>query len=148
MKKLFRVGLTVCVLVATSALAWWLFGWSTNDNPALGVFTYQRFFARVTTVYLDSNRDGDPDVRVSSSWPEPIDVEYYDHCVDLGTEMAEDRDFDGRWDVWTRNLGPTDTGGCLTEFNVDTSGDGKPDWRFQTTDSMQAYDDIAARRGF
>ena len=136
------------LLLTAAALVWWLFGWSTEDNPALGVFRYHRFFARVTTVYLDSNRDGAPDARVIYSWRQPYKGIVDGYCVGVGTEVAEDRDFDGRWDVWTRNLGPANTDGCLTEFNVDTTGDGDPDWTFRTTDSLQAYNDIVARRGF
>ena len=149
MRHTVRGAIAVGLLVATVGVAWWLFGWSTEDNPALGVFRYQRFFARVTSVYLDSNRDGVPDAQVSYSWRDPYDgILVNGRCVGVGTGMAEDRDFDGRWDVWIENLGPADTKGCLIEFNVDTTGDGEPDWTFRTTDSRQAYNDIAARRGF
>lgn len=148
MKSLFRVGLALGVLFAVTAIGWWLFGWSSEDNPALGVFTYQRCFARTTTILLDSNRDGSPDARVSYSWSDPYDGVLDGLCVGLGARMAEDRDFDGRWDVWTRNLGPAVAYGCLIEYRVDTTGDGEPDWSFRTTDSMQAYNDIAAKRGF
>jgi hypothetical protein len=148
MRSKFRVVLALAILLAITAVGWWLFGWSTEDNVALGVFTYQRFFARTTTVLLDSNRDGRPDARVSYSWNDPYEGIVDGVCVGSGTQMAEDRNFDGRWDVWTRNLGPASSQGCLIEFSVDTTGDGEADWSFRTTDSLQAYNDIAAKRGF
>ncbi len=60
----------------------------------------------------------------------------------------EDRDFDGRWDTWTVNLGPNGIGKCIIEYKVDTSGDGKPDWTFTSADSVKAYQDIMEARGF
>ena len=138
----------IVALIIIAGLYWWLFGWTSADNPSLGMFCYKRFFGRVTIVDLDSNRDGKPDARVKYTWNDPYKGIVDGICVLAGVPVLEDRDFDGRWDTWTVNLGPDDDGNCIYEFKVDTSGDGKPDWRFTSVDSVKAYQDIRDRRGF
>ncbi len=148
MRRPTRILAGLGTLAIVSALGWWLFGWSTEHNLALGKFTHQRFLGRVTTVYLDSNGDGRPDAKASYPWDEPFQGVVDGVCVNQGVVLAEDRDFDGRWDVWSTNLGRSQPSGCIHEFKVDTNGDGEADWSFRTADSVAAYDEIADRRGF
>ena len=60
---------------------------------------------------LDADRDGHPE-----------EVRYFDEKTKQLVRVEEDRDYDGRLDVWSRY-----EGGVLTERELDENGDGKPD---------------------
>ncbi len=60
---------------------------------------------------LDADRDGKPE-----------EVRYFDEKTKLMVRAEEDRDFDGRIDVWS-----SFEGGALVARELDENGDGKPD---------------------
>ena len=60
---------------------------------------------------LDADRDGHPE-----------EVRYFDEKTAQLVRVEEDRDYDGRFDVWTRY-----EGGALALRELDENGDGKPD---------------------
>ncbi len=60
---------------------------------------------------LDADRDGHPE-----------EVRYFDEKTKQLLRVDEDRDYDGRFDVWSRY-----EGGVLAERDLDENGDGKPD---------------------
>ncbi|MCX5739541.1 MAG: hypothetical protein NTZ61_13795 [Proteobacteria bacterium] len=60
---------------------------------------------------LDADRDGHPE-----------EVRYFDEKTKQLVRVEEDRDYDGRLDVWSRY-----EGGVLTERDLDENRDGKPD---------------------
>jgi hypothetical protein len=60
---------------------------------------------------LDADRDGHPEA-----------VRYFDEKTKQLVRVEEDRDYDGRFDVWSRY-----EGGALSERELDENRDGKPD---------------------
>jgi hypothetical protein len=60
---------------------------------------------------LDADRDGHPE-----------ELRYFDEKTKQLVRVEEDRDYDGRLDLWTRY-----EGGVLTERELDENRDGKPD---------------------
>ena len=60
---------------------------------------------------LDADRDGHPE-----------ELRYFDEKTAQLVRADEDRDYDGRFDVWSRY-----EGGALAERELDENGDGKPD---------------------
>ena len=134
------------------ALALWgLFGWSTLDNPTLGVFRYHRFFGRTTTIELDANRDGRADARVEYRWSAPyignINVPGGDTSYVV---TVADQDLDGRWDTWVEPLGCRADNTCQFLWSADTTGDGAADWwRVASYDEAQEVEAALSReRGF
>jgi hypothetical protein len=121
------------VFVAALAVAgagWWLFGWTTIDNPSLGLLREQRHWGRVTEIHGDSNRDGRVDTILFGTWENPLDTPHFQW-----RESWEDRDFDGVWDTWIVNTNP----GTQVKFDLD--GDGEPDWSLR----MQQDDEFYSR---
>jgi hypothetical protein len=70
---------------------------------------------------LDADRDGHPE-----------EVRYLDEKTAQLVRVDEDRDYDGRFDVWSRH-----EGGALALRELDENGDGKPDaWERYATGRM------------
>ena len=143
MKKLLLALIISLATLAIVTTIWWLFGWKTEDNPALGEISYYRFFGRVTSLYVDSDRDGQYEALSLFHWTTPhIGPQSQPY------EIREDRNQDGNWDTWIIRIESPSNGNPVSEFRVDLDGDGKSDWKFRSSDSMSAYDEIKKKRGF
>jgi len=132
--------------VGLSLLAWWLFGWSSVDNPALGIMEFHRSFGRVTNATIDTNRDGVIDGEWLFDWAEPYSNEHLGGIQPYRL-LREDRNHDGRWDTWWE---PADETDGVTRLSADTTGDGEPDWNRDLEDlsTTEALNELETLRGF
>jgi hypothetical protein len=119
---------------ALAGVGWWLFGWTTVDNPALGLMREQRCWGTVSAIHGDSNRDGKTNVILFGS--------NLDHTGFEWTEIWEDRDHDGNWDTWLVN---TDSG---TLVKIDLDRDGRPDSQFINDVEGDWYQRVVELRGW
>jgi hypothetical protein len=131
------------LLLAGVPLVWVGFGWRTVDSPGHGIRRYQRVLGRAVLLTIDEDRDGRTDGRYVYSWLRPADRP---HTRPL--RYREDRNRDGVWDTWIRELGPNEDGNSELQFLVDLTGDGEPDWKFKSLDALSGYQAIVEARGY
>lgn len=141
----------VPTLLALGGVAWWLFGVSIHSNEVMTLVLHRRFgrVLRVDVLYATSRAQCRE--RLLYTWAEPFAFgDPLTSCAALAPEAWQDRNCDGHWDTWTRRIGPDAQGRCQVEFEVDTTADGEPDWRFLSAfaDIDEAIERIEARRGF
>jgi hypothetical protein len=139
----WRQLLAGAAIVGSMPLSYWLFGWRAANLPSVGFVTYHRFLGRATVTTVDADRDGRIDGRYEYRWREPATAPGA-----RPWRYAEDRDRDGRMDLWVTELGPNADGEPELRFDVDTDRDGEPDWSFRTLDSLSGYQAVAERRGW
>ena len=144
-----RTVITILLLgsvVGLPLLVWWLFGWSSIDNPALGHMEFNRSFGRVTKATIDTDRDGSIDGEWLFDWSEPYSNEHLGGIQPYRL-LREDRNHDGQWDTWWE---PVDEPGGATRLSADTTGDGVPDWHRDVDDesSSAALSALESQRGF
>ena len=139
-----RFNAFVVVVLGVVAL-WYLFGWSTLDNPSLGIIRQHRYFGRTTILTADTNRDGSIDFRAAYQWSDPYQGTVNGPCGDNNVLLTEDRNHDGRWDTWVERVGI-----CQLLWRADTTGDGAPDWQLQApyNESQKVYEVLQEKRGF
>ena len=138
-------------LAIAGGLAWWLFGWRSHDNPALGRIVDQRFFGRYTKVRADTNRDGRADMVMFYSFSQPYDGIVDGPCGGGFVSTAEDRNFDARWDTWSRSAASSTDGLCPDHvFEADTDADGEPDLTKAVAPgrSLEFYAHLKSIRGY
>jgi len=138
-------------IVALGASSWWLFGWRSHDNFALGRIGYHRYFGRYTRITLDADRDGRVDMEVRYSWSEPYIGIVDGLCGDSFISSREDRNRDGQWDTWTSRMPRGSEGPCSQlRLEADTELDGKPDWSkvIQFGETQATYAELKELRGF
>jgi hypothetical protein len=126
-----------------ATVAWVGFGWRTVEDSQRGALRYQRVLGRSVILTIDENLDGRADGRYVFSWLRPADRP---HTRPL--RYREDRNRDGVWDTWIREMGPNEHGENEMEFRVDLTGDGEPDWKFKSLDALSGYEAIVETRGF
>lgn len=127
---------------------WPLFGFETvslNQDPIL----LRRTFGRGTVLHaFDSRLEVQ---RSHYSWQRPFDRGHYlAACSEPPVVVWLDSDSNGRWDVWHRTVTLPPPEGCGTEYQVDTTGKGSPDWVFTLPphSGQEAMKMIKERRGF
>ena len=146
-----RVLVVTLAFVALGAIGWWLLGWRSYDNPALGRIGYHRFFGQCTTVTFDADRDGRVDMELRYSWSEPYVGIVDGLCGDSFVSSREDRNHDGRWDTWTTKMPRGSDSPCSQlRLEADTKLDGKPDWSkvIQFGETQATYAELKELRGF
>jgi hypothetical protein len=131
------------LLLAGAPLAWLGFGWRTVDDADRGILRYQRVLGRAVILAVDEDRDGRADGRYVFSWMRPAD-----RPQARPLRYREDRNHDGIWDTWIREMGPNEHGENELQFLVDLTGDGEPDWKFKSLDVLSGYQAIVETRGF
>jgi hypothetical protein len=131
------------LLVAGGSLAWLGFGWRTETGTDRGTLRYQRVLGRAVILTVDQDADGRPEGRYVYSWLRPADQPHA-----RPTRYREDRNGDGTWDTWIREMGPNERGEEELQFLVDLTGDGEPDWKFKSLDVLSGYQVIVEARGF
>ena len=136
--------------VVGGAAMWYLFGWSTTDDPDLGIVRQHRFLGRTTEVAADTNHDGKVDFRAAYRWSDPYQGIVDGPCGDRHVVLSEDRNYDGRWDTWVERAGFSADGTCLSLWSADTTGDESPDWQRQAPyrESQDVYAALYQERGF
>jgi hypothetical protein len=141
----------VLVTIAAIGIAWWLFGFSTYREGPFVTRMYRRF-GRVTRIDLSAwNGQTITRERILYPWSEPYEPgDPITSCAAIPPEVWQDWNSDGTWDTWLRRVGPDQRGDCSTEYQVDLTNDGRPDWKFISpyTGSEEARRQIVARRGF
>jgi len=135
--NLKRSFIALIVAVVLAGTGWWLFGWDTVDNSALGLLRARRFFGRVTIIEGDTNRDGKINTRLVGNWSDPLNRTHA-----RWREQWDDRNHDGNWDTWLINDNNSVT------YRVDTDLDGKPDFEFTAESEEEAISIMEERRGF
>ncbi|MGD8375318.1 MAG: hypothetical protein PVF68_04190 [Acidobacteriota bacterium] len=135
--------LVALLFVASMPLSWWLFGWKMVDEEGIGLVTYRRSFGRTTVRAVDGNRDGRIDGRYFYRWWEPVTVP-----GSRPVRWEEDRDGDGRMDVWVTYLGVNDAGEEEWRYRADTDRNGEPDWSFKTLDPLSGDQAVSEMRGW
>jgi len=136
--------ISCALIIALTCASWWAFGWSTSNNPELGVIKEYRWFGRITRVTSDVNQDGTIDGELIARWSEPFEG---NGGIASFRSMSEDRNFDGRWDTWILS---TDDSPTSTLVSGDTNGDGSPDWKrpLKYGEYAEAIEELRAIRGF
>jgi len=131
------------ILMASLPLSWWLFGSSAGSAPAVGLFVDKRFFGRVTVRVIDSDQDGRADGRYRFAWSRPPT-----RPGSQPVSYEEDRNGDGRMDVWVTHLGTNADAEQEWRYDVDTDDDGQPDWSFKTLDTLSGDQAVVEGRGW
>ncbi len=141
----------VLVLAVVVAGAWHLFGFTPYSSPETKIrMVFHRSFGRVVRVDMFAAGLETPMERHLFPLSNPYRRGDPITCAGRFPETWQDRNRDGKWDTWLRNLEPGPDGRCRTEYPVDTLGSGKPDWVFvaASDDYHETREAIVARRGF
>ena len=140
--------LVSCGIAAIGLLIgwWYFFRPEVVENPALGRFTYHRWFGRVVAVDLDVNRDGTADAGSKFSWSAPYEgILDGPGCFYPEARSWQDTNSDGLVDTWYHVVEQRDGAPCVYAFFIDTNADGRHDWSFTSNDTETAFQDIKKR---
>lgn len=141
----------VLVLAIVVAGAWHLFGFTPYSLPETKArVVFHRSFGRVVRVDRFAAGLETPVERHLFPLSNPYRRGDPITCAGRFPETWQDRNRDGKWDTWLRNLDPGPDGQCRTEYSVDTLGSGKPDWVFvaDSDNYHETREAIVARRGY
>ena len=126
MRKRLLVAL-VTILVAACVIGYVrLFRTVTVNNPALGVFYYKYSWGGPDMLLVDTNRDGEVDIRASYRGSKDFS--------DGGHEYWEDRNFDGSFEIHVFHHNSS-----ISRIEIDTDGDGAYDTELLGAKAREYY---------